>query len=220
MKKNQNESLLGLAIRNRLPNSIIEILLKFSVSTAVPPKNIGITKGLSNVFASDENLSFNLIKKARYHFNANYLIYACKNDTNGNKNELVKLLLKYNINPNSQDELGKTALMYSIENSDIDKIKMLLNYIHITSDLILGLIFFGRSRARIKNKDLVRYIEICGGKVDLNMRDNSKKNAFDYSCIYKNETIIKLLLMHIISRNELQKKYNKRMTRRISFIKT
>jgi len=208
MKNNKNDSLLSLAIRNRLSNSIIEILLKFSVSTAVPPKNIGITKGLNNAFASDENISFNIIKKARYHFNANYLIYACKNDTHGNKNDLVKLLLKYNINPNSQDELGKTALMYCIENSDIAKIKMLLNYIHITTDLILGLIFFGRSRARIKNKDLVRYIEICGGKVDLNIRDNAKKNAFDYVCIYKNEAIIKLVLTYIINRNKLRKKYN------------
>jgi len=208
MKNNKNDSLLSLAIRNRLSNSVIEILLKFSVSTAVPPKNIGITKGINNAFASDENINFNLMKKTRYHFNANYLIYACKNDTHGNKNDLVKLLLKYNINPNSQDELGKTALMYCIENSDIAKIKMLLNYIHITTDLILGLIFFGRSRARIKNKDLVRYIEICGGKVDLNLRDNAKKNAFDYVCIYKNEAIIKLLLTYIINRNKLRKKYN------------
>jgi|GEM_PF-7120117 len=59
-----------------------------------------------------------------YNYNISPLIVACKN----NKIEAVKLLLKYNANPNYQDKNTNTPLLVAAENDSINIVRLLLEY--------------------------------------------------------------------------------------------
>jgi len=184
IKQSSNNSLIKYFINNE-ENLNYEILLgKTPLFEALVKHNYTITDILLK-----RGADINYVNTKGY----NALFYVKESSNNSLNSELLNYLIFHNINYNLKNRQQKTFLDCLIEEGNVKLIKIFLNCINFSNDIIIQFILSAKSKVKISDKILNYIIERENEKIKIN------KSTIDSIIESNNSTLLDIILNYKIN---------------------